>query len=271
MQYDPIKRTLGHLFVRRALTRRVFYRLLDILLLRSWHIHSALRSFRRIQNNKKEVSVLDAGSGFGQYTWYMARKNPQWRITGIDIKKEEVEACNAFIKKTGRKNVRFVQGDLRNFLSPGSFDLILSVDVMEHIEEDERVFSNFYHSLKPRGMLLVSTPSDQGGSDVQHDDDTSFIEEHVRDGYAIEEINNKLEKAGFKQIETKYTYGKPGSIAWRISMKLPIILLGKSKAFLLLLPFYYLLSMPVVLVLNWADLKGGHKSGTGLMVSARKE
>ncbi len=270
MQYDPIKRRLGHLFTRRPLTRRLFYRLLDILLLRSWHIHNALRAFGRMRQNQ-ETHVLDAGSGFGQYTWYMARKNPRWHITGIDIKKEEVEACNAFIHKTGKKNVRFVQGDLRNVLSPGSYDLILSVDVMEHIEEDEQVFSNFFHSLKPGGMLLVSTPSDQGGSDVQNDDDTSFIEEHVRDGYAIEEINNKLAEAGFRQIETKYTYGKPGSIAWRISMKFPITMLGMSNAFLLLLPFYYLLTMPLVLLLNLADLRGVHRSGTGLMVSAWKE
>ena len=50
-----------------------------------------------------------------------------------------------------------------------SFDLALSVDVMEHIVEDVEVFRNIHTSLKDGGMLLISTPSDQGGSDV-HDD-----------------------------------------------------------------------------------------------------
>jgi len=41
--------------------------------------------------------------------------------------------------------------------------------------------------------LLISTPSDQGGSDAQEEHD-SFIGEHVRDGYAIKEIEEKLNK-----------------------------------------------------------------------------
>jgi len=47
--------------------------------------------------------------------------------------------------------------------------MILCVDVMEHIEKDELVFSNFYKALVDDGILLVSTPSDKGGSDVHHD------------------------------------------------------------------------------------------------------
>ncbi len=271
MQYDPIKKTLGRFFNRNPLTLRLFYRMLDILLLRTWHVHRALRSFARNNRNKKEVHVLDAGSGFGQYSWYMARKNPRWHITGIDVKEEEVEACNAFFNKTGKQNARFFRGDLRQYVQPESFDLILSVDVMEHIEEDETVFGNFYRSLKPGGMLLINTPSDLGGSDVDNEHDASFIEEHVRDGYSIYEIRDKLARAGFYLTETNYTYGRPGNIAWRISIKFPMMLLNRSKAFLIILPLYYLLTMPLVLLLNLADLHGEHTKGTGLMVQSWKK
>lgn len=44
-------------------------------------------------------------------------------------------------------------------------------------------------------MLLISTPSDQGGSDVSGDGEASFIEEHVRDGYNINDIQDKLKLA----------------------------------------------------------------------------
>ena len=40
--------------------------------------------------------------------------------------------------------------------------------------------------------LLISTPSDKGGSDVHNDDEESFIDEHVRDGYSIKDITEKL-------------------------------------------------------------------------------
>ena len=270
MQYEPVKQTLGKLFSRKPWTRKLFYRLLDILLLRTWHIHKSLKAFARSGKKGESLHVLDAGSGFGQYSYYMARKFPDWHITGIDIKQEETEACTRFFRQAGMTNASFQQQDLTVFEKPGAYDLILSVDVMEHIEEDKKVFSNFSRSLRPGGMLLISTPSDKGGSDVHHHDDTSFIEEHVRDGYAAEEIKEKLTQAGFRPVKTAYTYGRPGSISWRMSMKYPILMLGKSKAFLLILPFYYLLTMPFILALNIADVRQKHRSGTGLQVKAWK-
>jgi SAM-dependent methyltransferase len=114
--------------------------------------------------------------------------------------------------------------DLVLYQEPNSFDLALSVDVMEHILEDVEVFRNIHASLKDGGMLLISTPSDQGGSDVHADSETSFIEEHVRDGYNIHEIQQKLRTAGFERIEARYSYGEPGQISWRLSMKYPILM-----------------------------------------------
>jgi len=270
MHYDPIKQTLGKLFNRFTFTRKVFYRLLDVLLLRTWHIHRELRRFSRSKRGVKGINVFDAGSGFGQYAYYLARKNRAWSILGMDVKTEEIEACRNFFRKTGLNNVRFEEGDLTVFRQQNAFDLILSVDVMEHIEPDEQVFRNFQYSLKPGGMLLISTPSDQGGSGVESHDDESFIGEHVRDGYGKHEIENKLKKSGFGRVDSKYTYGKPGKISWRLSMKYPIMLLDVSKLFLLVLPFYYLLVIPVALLLNLADVRMKHNSGTGLMVKALK-
>jgi hypothetical protein len=144
------------------------------------------------------------------------------------------------------------------------------VDVMEHIEEDLLVFKNFYKSLKSDGVLLISTPSDKGGSDVHGSNEESFIDEHVRDGYSIIDITEKLTSAGFKTVEAGYTYGKPGNISWRLSMKYPIRMLNISYFFFILLPFYYLIFFPVSIILNIFDLSLTHKTGTGLLVTARK-
>jgi len=148
---------------------------------------------------------------------------------------------------------------------------------MEHIPNDEAVFQNFFHALKPGGMLLISTPSDQGGSDVHpHDEDISenashsFIGEHVRDGYNILMIQKKLREAGFSCTEAYYTYGKPGKISWNLSMKYPIVMLNLSKLFFILLPFYYLIAFPFALLLNQMDISRKHSSGTGLIVKAWK-
>jgi hypothetical protein len=141
---------------------------------------------------------------------------------------------------------------------------------MEHIEEDSMVFQNFYKSLKNNGILLISTPSDKGGSDVHGKQEESFIDEHVRDGYSIADITEKLSLAGFRTIEAGYTYGKPGNISWRLSMKYPIKMLNISYLFFILLPFYYLIFFPVSIILNIFDLCLTHKTGTGLLVTAGK-
>ena len=269
MKYDPIKRSLGTVFHKSPWTRIVFYKLLNLLLLRTWHIK---REIKKIKKSLPEhAKILDAGAGFGQYTYYLSKQSSKWKIQAIDIKQEQIDDCNEFFKRLGKENqVRFEFEDLTKFNKIEEYDLALSVDVMEHIEEDEVVFQNICKALKPGGILLISTPSDQGGSDVQHEHEESFIDEHVRDGYNKEEIETKLTNAGFSSIHSQYSYGTPGKISWKLSMKYPILLLNKSKLFFILLPFYYLLFFPISYVLNLLDVHNFHKTGTGLIIAAKK-
>jgi SAM-dependent methyltransferase len=272
MKYDPIKRSLGSFFNASPVLRKLFYTLLNLLLLRTWHVKKEFKRWKRNASGKKKI--LDAGSGFGQYV-YMMSGDTNMEVLGVDVKTEQIEDCSHFFQKIGRENVSFEFADLTKFEQTDTFDMILSVDVMEHILEDEKVFENFHKSLKKDGFLLISTPSDQGGSDVHdhdhdHDGDGSFIDEHVRDGYGIDEIQEKLKKAGFSQTEAYYNYGTPGKISWKLSMKYPILMLNASKIFFIVLPFYYILTFPFALILNYLDLVTKHKTGTGLIVKAKK-
>ena len=273
MQYDPIKRSLGNVFNQHPVLRRLFYQLLDLLLLRAWHIRKELR---KLTHGFPEVkNILDAGSGFGQYTYRMAKWFPKAHILAVDIKPEQIDDCNEFMKKAELSDqVRFEIADLTVFEEKDKYELILSVDVMEHIEEDVQVFRNFNAAMKKGGMLLISTPSDQGGSD-SHDHDQAdgvhgFIDEHVRDGYNLGDIERKLKSVGFSKVEARYSYGFPGKISWKLSMKYPILMLGASKLFFVILPFYYLIVFPFAILLNFLDLSFRHKSGTGLIVKAWK-
>jgi len=268
MQYDPIKRTLGNFFNKSPFLRKTFYRLLDLLLLRAWHVHKELRAWMRSTKNAKDI--LDAGAGFGQYTFWLHSKNKKWNITSVDVKDEQVRDCNEFFEKIGAKHVKFEVQDLTRYTKADSYDLVVCVDVMEHIEEDVQVFKNFHASMRSGAMLLISTPSDQGGSDVHGDEESSFIEEHVRDGYNINEIQDKLRSAGFQKTAARYQYGSPGKISWRLSMKYPIQMLGVTKLFFIILPFYYLIAYPISFLLNFADTHMKHKTGTGLIVMAWK-
>jgi SAM-dependent methyltransferase len=269
MQYDPIKKNVGRFFSGPLFMRKIFYFSLDLLLLRAWHVRKALREISR--KYPGAASVLDGGAGFGQYTWRMSRINKRWKIEAVDIDQNHINDNQMFFRKAGlsdRVTCRIL--DLTRLNESGSFDFILSVDVMEHIEDDELVFRNFYRALKPGGSLLISTPSDKGGSDVHGEEDKSFIDEHVRNGYSVGEISQKLGRAGFTNVNVRYTYGKPGAVSWLLSMKYPIRMLNASKLFFIILPFYYIIIFPAAVILNFFDIFLTHKSGTGLLVSASR-
>lgn len=273
MRYDPVKRQLGSVFNRSPFLRKVFYGLLDLLLLRAWHVHKELRGWarlRRSRNEGQDTRIYDAGAGYGQYSYWLSGMDRSWRITALDVKDEQVADCNGFFQRIGRPNVRFEVGDVTRYTDPGAFDLVVCVDVMEHILEDEAALRCYSTSLKPGGMLIISTPSDQGGSDVHDEGEGSFIEEHVRDGYNIEDLKAKCLRNGFSRVEARYSYGIPGKISWRLSMKWPLLMLNASKLFFILLPFYYLVTYPIAYVLNWCDVSMRHNTGTGLIVKAWK-
>src|SRR4051812_22017495 len=100
MQYDPIKRSLGNVFNKSPFLRKTFYGLLDLLLLRSWHVHKELRSL----STKKDLQILDAGSGYGQYSFWMWKRFKGCNILAVDVKEEQVADCNQFFSSIGAKN-----------------------------------------------------------------------------------------------------------------------------------------------------------------------
>ena len=286
MQYDPVKRRLGVVFNRTPFLRKCFYGLLDLLLLRAWHIQRELRQWitlrpldsaqgglaqgDMVRQAHHDLSIYDAGAGFGQYSYWLSSRLPKASITAIDVKEEQVADCNAFFQRIGRPQVKFEVGDVTKYTKPDSFELVVCVDVMEHILEDEAALRCYSTSLKTGGMLIISTPSDQGGSDVHEEGEGSFIEEHVRDGYNIDDIRAKCLRNGFSKVEARYSYGAPGKISWKLSMKWPLLMLQASKLFFIVLPFYYLIAYPIAFVLNMADVRMTHPTGTGLIVKAWK-
>jgi len=268
MKYDPIKKVFGDIVRENVFLRKLFYKLLGMMFLREWHVKRELRS---LLGDKTSKRVYDAGCGFGQYSYYCATKFPRSTIYAVDVKDEQIEDCTRFFRKAGINNASFSVEDLTQIHHDNQFDLAISVDVMEHIPDDVGVFRNLCRSLRPGGKLLVITPSDLGGSDAHGPEDESFIEEHARNGYSVGEIRTKMESVGFTLDKIRFAYGPWGSIAWRLGIKYPMLLVNASKAFFLLLPFYYLLALPFALLLMYLDYAIENKAGTSLVVVASKK
>ena len=271
MHYDPIKDVLGSLAEKHPALQRLLYGLLDLLFLRAWYVQREVRALLGRYPEDQEIRVLDAGTGFGQYAYFIARTFPNAWIHAVDVKEDYLQRARRFLARTpfGHR-VRFAQDDLTALRAEGPFDFILSVDVMEHIEDDRGVFRHFARVLRPGGHVLINTPSDLGGSDVTEAGETSFIEEHVRDGYNLQELEAKLREAGLEPVRSLYTYGRYGSKAWRVLIKWPMQFLGRTPLAALLLPLYYLPMLPLGLALNALDVRTANPAGTGVLVVAQK-
>lgn len=239
------------------------------MFLRSWYVRRELIELRNKFGNS-QIEIYDAGSGFGQYSYFMATRLNPCNIFSVDVKQDWISDCREFFGRKNLKNVSFAVEDLTTTLHKDKFDMIVCVDVMEHINDDQTVFRNFYNALKKGGYLLINSPSIYGGSDVHHEEEQSFIGEHARDGYSKEDLEKKLHPLGFSTYKCRYTYGFWGDKAWRLGIKYPMLLLSLSKMFLLVLPLYYLLTFPFTLILMNLDFISQNKTGSGINFIAKK-
>jgi len=271
MKYDPIKDRLGEISSRHPLLQRLLYGILNLLFLRAWYVRREVRRLLATVPDDRTIRVLDAGTGFGQYAYFVARTFSSAQVRAVDVKEEYLERARRFVDQTScADRVEWALDDLTALQSEGPFDLILAVDVMEHIADDEAVFEHFERVLRPGGHVIINTPSILGGSDVQEDGDESFIGEHVREGYGRDELSEKLRAAGLEPVRVLYTYGPYGSAAWRGLVKWPMQMLGATWASLAVLPLYYAVALPVGLLLNATDVQWDNDEGTGLFVVARR-
>ncbi len=269
MHYDPIKNIFASVIKKNPQLRILFYKILDLMFLRSWYVRRELKIIRK-QFGDKKINIYDAGSGYGQYSYFMSKNLKPCEIYSVDVKEDWITDCKEFFKSRKIENVNFGVEDLTQIIHKDRFDLIVCVDVMEHIEEDVKVFHNFWNALKKNGYLLINTPSVYGGSDVHEDDDESFIGEHARVGYSVEELESKLHPLGFKTYQSKYTYGFWGDKAWRLGIKYPIMMVNISKLFLVFLPLYYLVTFLFTFIMMFVDYKSNNKVGSGINFIAKK-
>ncbi|RPH95944.1 class I SAM-dependent methyltransferase [candidate division KSB1 bacterium] len=266
VDYDPLKAVLGRWVSRSVFMRRLFYTFLGMFFLRQWHVRKELK---RIARAHKIRDIFDAGSGYGQYTYLMGKVFPGARIHAVDVKDEQIADGNWFTERVRQKNTHFEVGDLTTFVKPDSFDLALSVDVMEHILEDEAVYRNVFASLRSGGVFVISTPTSLRPE--SHQDVDSVIGEHVRVGYTREEFTEKMKRAGFVIERMKSTYCRPfGVMAWMILQRIPMRLLSLSRWLaVIVIPWLIVLYLPAALCM-FLDVNLPCRWGGGWLLTVRK-
>jgi len=270
IEYDPVKDKFARIVRKSRFLRSIFYFILDVIFLRSWHIRRIIKRKGNKLDEKGPWLLLDAGCGFGQYDRFILKTFGNVMVHSVDVKEEYIGDNRHFFENDiEQKRIRFKTADLLKFESDEKFDLVVCIDVLEHIEEDSLVMKNLSQSMKPEGIFIMHSPSHYSEDDADEDD--TFVGEHARTGYSKEEIDKKLMEADLHPQTIHYTYGKAGHAAWVLSVKWPMLWFNRI-GLLALIPLlvYYPIILPFCLVLNTVDLFTKNKKGNGIYAIAKK-
>lgn len=100
-------------------------------------------------------SVLDVGCGAGLLCEPLARLGGM--VTGVDAAPENVAAAQAHAKGSGLA-IDYRSGELAE-LNLGKFDLVTSLEVIEHVADKQAFLAGLIGHLAPGGLLILSTPN----------------------------------------------------------------------------------------------------------------
>lgn len=105
--------------------------------------------------------VLDFGAGWGDNTYYIAKRlNEEGRVTALDVSETWQNVARRRLK--GFNNIDFIQSDIRSSsLKNGSFDVIVVSYVLHDIPQEERaeIVTSLVKKLKPDGFLQLREPT----------------------------------------------------------------------------------------------------------------
>ena len=104
----------------------------------------------------REASVLDVGCGAGLLSEAMAREGA--RVTALDLAPELIDVAKLHLLESGLQvDYRLVSVEELASQSPGSFDAITCMEMLEHVPDPGSVLRACATLLRPGGKLFVST------------------------------------------------------------------------------------------------------------------
>ena len=100
------------------------------------------------------LNILDIGCGGGLISEPLARLGGT--ITGIDASEKNIKVAKLHAKEMGL-NINYIQCSPENLKIKKKYDVILNMEVIEHVSDVELFIKNCSHLLKKGGVMFVAT------------------------------------------------------------------------------------------------------------------
>ena len=207
-------------------------------------------------------AILDAGCGAGVFSLELAKQHPEARVTGVELEPELVERANKIARLANIGNCHFEQGDVTKLDFEDAFDLVVSVDNFEHVEDDIAAMRTLLRALRPGGRLVAHPPGYERRWLLLRRRVNFDVPGHVRPGYHADQLVAKLTEAGFEVTDHQYTYGPVETFTNNISY----LITGADQQRKML----YAAVFPLLLALSWFGQFSRPRWGAGVLVSARR-
>lgn len=157
---------------------------------------------------KEDSFVLDIGSYDGYILWKL-RKQKKFTPLLLDLNTDGIQ-------KAKERGVYSLQASGTQIpLKDNTVDVVLCLDVIEHILEDDNLISEVARVMKNEGMMVLTTPKKNYRLTHHVDmDELNKMWGHVRDGYSRKELIQLFSNHGLRvekitsyhNLLTRYLY-----------------------------------------------------------------
>lgn len=179
-----------------------------------WYYRSKANAMERLLSDTSPSIILDVGAGSGFFSRKLLSKTAAKEAWCVDISyEEELDAVEA------GKPVYF-----RKSIDELSADLVLLMDVLEHVDDDIGLLSHYAEKVPSGARFLISVPAFQflwSGHDI-------FLEHKRR--YKLNQLEHVAKRAGLTVTKTSYYFGAVFPIAATMRLFSNLVRNDRNKA-----------------------------------------
>ncbi len=161
----------------------------------------------------KPKKILDAGCGLGIQTNFLKKKFPGAEIDAFDCDKSKLQ----FSKQVNSRKINFFVADMNNLSLKKKYDLVICIDVLEHLSNWNRAISNLGKVLSPEGKIYLHIPLKGQRRHFRRfliwEHDT-----HKSQGIEEGELRKWLKDNGYQIVLDRGDHRFWGSLAWELNM-----------------------------------------------------